>query len=547
MGWGKKKKEKLAKSTMIRSDTAAGAAPRGGSAAVHQSKKSERRERKNPPKLSVQFKKEIRDDGVARESLAEIAEEDLESIVRGRFFYRPWDAALQEAVYAQWRGACGLRFYVPRGAHECTPGVCERMLVDFRAFEELRADTSTPPAVDVCFGAGACPCGGAAGWHRGEPVRGTSGFSVCVLSGKPHFCGEACEHLRRPRSSGGGEHLVCPVTGLEERDAPAVHAFWRPEGGDRPAHPGAEGQAGGFVDYAMSNASEMNHGVEGYAGAVAALFPNVARVPRPNSMEWKAPACARTNKERYLKVAIEKFSARLSHRHWLAEAQEAARLEGRASDMVSKYAAKCERSGLPLVAAHVREIVRSVRGRRAAYSAPLGLSNAEKSRTIVGYAQMAVRFWAVIRERTRAGREHPERMPFFHFVDAFTDFLCSGLLVSNAVGEKEVVVAKDPLLTSLPFAPDERDKKDQKKGAEVKKWVADAVEESVRTGVDPYRLSVDSMMFDEVEAAALEPLKVPHQWNRRRKGERTHLAVIPPPAATYKQKLLSIMPEYGVT
>lgn len=507
-------------------------------------KMSEGIERKNPPKLSDQFKKK-RSAGEEEclVSGTEKAQEELDDIVKGRQFYRPWDTALQDAVYAQWRAASGLRFYVPKDAHECTPGVCERLPVRFIAYEELRASTSEPPRVEACFGTNMCACGGRAGFHGGAPVRGTAGFSVCVLSGKPHFCGEACENLRRAPSSGGGDPLVCPVTGLEEAAAPAVHTFWRPEGNERTCQNSAEGQWSGFMDYALSNASEMNHGTEGYASAVAALFPKVARVPRPNSVEWKSPAFSRTNKERYLKIAIEKFSARMSPRHWDAEEAEANMLEAKASTMVIKYAAKCERSGLPLMASHVREIVQRVRGRRATRSEPLGLSAGQKSCVIVAYAQMAVRFWAVVRERTRAGRAHPDKIPFFHFVDAFMDILCDGLLVSNAVGEKEVVVARDHLLPGLPFAPDERDRKSQKKGAEVKKWVADAVDESVRDGVDPFRLSVESMSFDDVKESALEPLKVPPYWNRRRKAVK--IAIGRGSASTYKQKLRSIMPEYN--
>lgn len=508
------------------------------------------RQRKNPGKLSVQFKKVRKDGpeagvkgGVLEALEVENAREVLDSIASGWRSLRPWDSSLQDSVYNQWKNLSGLMFYVPRATHECTPGVCGRIWVRCSAYEEPSTDAEAPPAARACFGSEVCGCRGNPSFHPGFRVEGVDGFSVCTLSGKPHFCGAACEHMRAVPVAGGGVPLVCPVTGLEEKEAPAVNVFWRPEGWDGSQQPPPEPQWGGFLEYALSNASKMNYGTEGYKSSVAVMFPKVSRVPRPSSHEWKSSAFSRTNKERYLKIAIEKFSGRMSPRHWEAQAQAAEALERRAAAVVEKYAAKCERNRLPLVASHVREIVQGVRGKRARVFPMLEAGPVKKNSSIVAYAQMAVRFWAVLRERTVAGRCYPGRIPFFFFVDAYIDILSEGLLAGNALGEKEVVVPRDSLIAELPFFPDERDRKNQKKAAEVKRVVVDIVDEAVREGVDPFRLSVASMDFEAVSESMLEPLKIPPYWSRRKRPETRSIRA---PAETYTQKLRSVMLEYDV-
>lgn len=517
--------------------------------------------RRNPGKLSDQFKRSKIEPGKS-EDLSDVILESLQYADEAKVAARDMfdNMHFYEYVAGLWKKIAKASYYVPKEGHVCNWRGCKRTVVCARVIEindaaSTRELASTFASSDVdavlevgeeeqsprhiCFGPKACPIMSAGVGsaldlvvHRpgARELASVSCVSVCELSGKVHVCGLLCDSMSDADPLRGAD--TCSVTGWEGSVQHAVDIFWRPPGVAHSAEAGASSSSGGggsvcntrvapekpnFMEFAVANAAGMDSVNNlSYKNSVAKMFPGITRYSTRVPKNGAPPAPVTNNRTRYLKVALEKVAWRLSDVQFEYEDEANKERERKLRETLDQYNSKCEKQSLVLVASHVHHFVRQarMRGTPATSAAQLlrlpGLANRDMNRHVLHYAQSAVVFWSILRERVAAFRKDPDIINFNYFVDSFMDMLAEGFTVCTSDGVTEVILKKDVFLASHPFHPHKHpqwSKFFRSKLASMKKEIKTMVRNEVLSGVNPDRLRPDETLFDQLSEPCFVKLK----------------------------------------
>lgn len=154
----------------------------------------------------------------------------------------------------------------------------------------------------------------------------------------------------------------------------------------------------------------------------------------------------------YFRVAIVRLSKIFSKQRFSKDTETSQSYESELRSAITKHISSVYRDPKQtLFSYHFLLLANQIDEKK--YSSPdmTKLTDDQLRTLIIYYAYRCVYFWYIIRTKTKLGRESPQSVPWWEFIESALLIFREGLLLTEDVTSREVIIAHpDPFLKSLP-------------------------------------------------------------------------------------------------